>query len=97
LAQQQDLYNSSIEKAKTLKGRRKTEQRRLTRNSDQSKVLKFHPEVVSKGKKKEETAKSAIASSSEKKVELYKQEQSEMPVKPALFVVPDWDEFMEDW
>ncbi len=95
LAQQRDLYTSSIEQAKTLKGRRKAEQRRITRNSSHSKVVELHPEDSSTGKKKRKTVTSAIASSPAESVEsVY--EQPEMPVKPALFVVPDWDEFMED-
>jgi len=95
LAQQRDLYTSSIEQAKTLKGRRKAEQRRITGNSSHSKVVELHPDDSSRGKKKGKTVKEAIASSSLESVDsLY--EQPEMPVKPALFVVPDWDEFMED-
>jgi putative transposase len=96
LAQQRDLYTSSIEQAKTLKGRRKAEQRRITRNSSHSKVVELHPENSSRGKKKGKTVTSAIASSPAEGVEsVY--EQPEMPVKPALFVVPDWDEFSRDW
>jgi putative transposase len=95
LAQQRDLYTSSIEQAKTLKGRRKAEQRRITRNSSHSKVVELHPENSSRGKNKGKTVTSAIASSPAEGVEsVY--EQPEMAVKPALFVVPDWDEFMED-
>jgi putative transposase len=95
LAQQRDLYTSSIEQAKTLKGRRKAEQRRITRNSSHSKVVELHPENSSRGKKKGKTVTSAIAPLPAEGVEsVY--EQPEMPVKPALFVVPDWDEFMED-
>jgi hypothetical protein len=71
------------------------EQRRITRDSSHSKVVELHPENSSRGKKKGKTVKSAIASSPAEGVEsVY--EQPEMPVKPALFVVPDWDEFMED-
>jgi putative transposase len=96
LAQQRDLYTSTIEQAKTLKGRRKTEQRRIARNSTHAKVVELHPDDASKGKKKGKTVTSAIASSPAESVEsVYK--QPEMPVKPALFVVPDWDEFSRDW
>lgn len=95
LAQQRDLYTSSMEQAKTVKGRRKSEQRRITSKSTHSKVVELHPEDSSKGKKKGKTVTEAIASSPSEGVEsVY--EQAEMPVKPALFVVPDWDEFMED-
>ncbi|HEY9669974.1 MAG TPA: DDE-type integrase/transposase/recombinase [Waterburya sp.] len=95
LAEQRDLYTSSIKQVKTLKGRRKTEQRRITHNSGHSKVVKLHPEDASTGKKKGKTVTSAIASEPAEGVES-EYEQTEMPVKPALFVVPDWDEFMED-
>lgn len=95
LAQQRDLYTSSIEQAKTLKGRRKDEQRRITRNSSHAKVVELHPEDSSKGKKKGKTLTEAIASSPAEGVEsVY--EELEMPVKPALFVVPDWEEFIND-
>lgn len=95
LAQQRDLYTSSIEQAKTVKGRRKSEQRRITRNSGHSKVVELHPEDASTGKKKRKTVTSAIASEPAESVEsVY--EQTEWSVKPALFVVPDWDEFTED-
>jgi putative transposase len=95
LAQQRDLYTSSIEQAKTVQGRRKSEQRRITSKSTHSKVVELHPEDASKGKKKGKTVTEAIASLPAEGVEsVY--EQTEMPVKPALFVVPDWDEFMED-
>lgn len=69
LAQQRDLYTSSIEQAKTLKGRRKTEQRRITRNSSHAKVVELHPDDSSKGKKKVKTVTSAIASSPAESVE----------------------------
>jgi hypothetical protein len=58
--------------------------------------VELHPENSSRGKKKGKTVTSAIASSPAEGVEsVY--EQPEMPVKPALFVVPDWDEFSRDW
>jgi hypothetical protein len=57
--------------------------------------VELHPEDASTGKKKRKTVTSAIASEPAQGVEsVY--EQTEWSVKPALFVVPDWDEFTED-
>jgi putative transposase len=46
LAQQRELFSSSNEKAKTLKGRRKAEQHRITRKSSHSNAASLNPEPL---------------------------------------------------
>ncbi|MDZ8069698.1 MAG: transposase family protein [Nostoc sp. DedQUE08] len=147
LAQQRDLLAFSLDKAKTLRGRRKTEQFRITSESNHGNVVQMHPEnsdkKIEESRKQEaenrrnelqedaappdlkpvnsigvlnpssfslqqetednsipstslnKTISPALDSSSPKVVES-KYKQNEISVKPALFVVSDWDEFMEN-
>ncbi|WNZ47374.1 DDE-type integrase/transposase/recombinase [Leptolyngbya boryana CZ1] len=98
LAQQRDLYTSSIEQARTLKQRRKKENNRIVRNSKHSdKVVELHPPKLSspRAKPKVENVDSEIASSVLEDLE-FTQEASEVHVQPALYVVSDWNEFVED-
>ena len=98
LAQQRELFSSSNKKAKTLKERRKAEQHRITRKSNHSNAASSHPEPTDYSsqvaKKKNKITTAAISAPTKGVESIY--EQPEMPVKPALFVVPDWDEFMEN-
>lgn len=98
LAQQRDLYASSMEKVKTLKQRRKKENNRITRNSDHAdKVVELHPPKTASSRAKSKSKNVAPATEPPvlKGLELT-QESSEIQVKPALYVVSDWNEFVED-
>jgi len=98
LSQQRDLYTSSMEKVKTLKQRRKKENNRITRNSDHAdKVVELHPlkTASSRAKSKSKNVAPATELPVLEGLELT-QESSEIQVKPALYVVSDWNEFVED-
>jgi len=102
LAQQRDLYNDSIEQAKTMRQRRKKESTRLAKASPHSdKVVELHPpEAASTTQPKPKRAKSKkvdsqVEAAAPEPLELM-QEQSEVQVKPALYVVSNWNEFIED-
>lgn len=101
LAQQRDLYNDSMEQAKTMRQRRKQESKRLTKASPHSnKVVELHPKVASGNESKQKQPKSKNAESeveaavSEPLESL--QEQPKIQVKPALYVVSNWNDFIED-
>ncbi|MBD3883922.1 transposase [Phormidium tenue FACHB-886] len=111
LAQQRDLYTSSIEKAKTLKGRRKKENNRITQNSKHSnKVVQIFPPNAPPTDAPTDntsppTTPPGTKSNSEETAPSTKAAAEDLPstpkppkiqVKPALYVVSDWDEFVED-
>lgn len=98
LAQQRDLYTSSIEQVKTLKQRRKKENTRIIRNSDHAdKVVELHPPKTASSRAKSKSKNVAPATEPPvlEGLELT-QESSEIQVKPALYVVSDWNEFVKD-
>ncbi|MBD2094076.1 transposase [Trichocoleus sp. FACHB-591] len=98
LTQQRNAYTSSIEEAKTLKQRRKKENHRITRNSKHSdKVVELYPPKTSpshsksRSKNIDSVTKAPVLEDLE-----FTQVTSEVQVQPALYVIPDWNEFVED-
>ncbi|NJL22424.1 MAG: hypothetical protein HC895_19020 [Leptolyngbyaceae cyanobacterium SM1_3_5] len=102
LAEQRDSYNDSIKQAKTTRQRRTRESMRLTKASPHSdKVVELHPPKAASAtqtkpkRSKPRKVESPIETSASEPLELV-QEQSEVQVKPALYVVSNWNEFIED-
>jgi putative transposase len=100
LAQQRDLYMSSVETAKTLKGRRKKENNRITKRSEHSDrvVQLFPPNISSADTLPDAIPDSEAAPSTEAPSEDLQStpKPPKIQAKPALYVVSDWDEFVED-
>ncbi len=94
LAEQRDAYKSSIKEFKTLKQRRRAENNRITRNSLHSdKVVELHlPQKTALPAR----SNSENVDSLPKTPVLEALESSKILVKPPLYVVSDWNKFVED-
>lgn len=102
LAEQRDSYNDSINRAKTMRQRRRKESTRLTKASPHSdKVVELHPPKAASAtqtkpkRSRPKKVESPVETSAPEPLELV-QEQAEVQVKPALYVVSNWNEFIED-
>ncbi|MBD2069807.1 DDE-type integrase/transposase/recombinase [Leptolyngbya sp. FACHB-671] len=102
LAEQRDSYNDSIKQVKTMRQRRRSESRRLTKASPHSdKVVELHPPQAASAnstkskRSKSKKVESEVESAAPEPLESV-QEQVEVSVNPALYVVSDWNEFVED-
>lgn len=98
LAQQRDLYTSSLAAAKTLKQRRRKENNRIIGNSAHSdKVVEMQLPKASSPRSKTQAKSVALATQLPVPDDLKSMQQTiEVQVQPALYVVSDWDEFIED-
>ncbi|GAB4371139.1 MAG: hypothetical protein Kow00121_12410 [Elainellaceae cyanobacterium] len=103
LAEQRDLTQFSNEQVAARRKRKRTtrevksdEQARITRNSNHSNVVELPVQSSSRqSRRQSETVTETASTSDPLSVEsIY--EQSEIQVKPALYVVSDWNEFVED-
>ncbi|MBD2075470.1 DDE-type integrase/transposase/recombinase [Phormidium sp. FACHB-592] len=107
LAQQRDLFNTSIKQAKTLRQRRKTENNRLTKQSEHSdKVVQLFPPEAPPSEVEPESKDVRGITEPPTSEALYEplpaedlqstQETPKIQIQPALYVVSDWNEFVEE-
>ncbi|MBM0743949.1 DDE-type integrase/transposase/recombinase [Phormidium sp. CLA17] len=90
--EQVSAHRKRKRKAKEVRG---DEQARITRASNHSNVVELPvPNASRKSKKPSKTATNAGLTDTAIVESI--NEQSEIQVKPALYVVPDWNEFVED-